>query len=143
MKATLGDGASLYDAVCLPTGENRNEWIAVSLVDFYNDLSLLFGGISELCTKTTCPVMSAGPNFQYLWPTPTGPVKLSAHDYIDNLFIWIDEQIDDPAIFPFEDDQDFPKVRIRWVSCRSCGSCRLGPVCCVVGLSLSLSLSRF
>jgi hypothetical protein len=99
-------------------------YISVFLTGILLSISRSYRYISfylyQLCTKTTCPVMSAGPNFQYLWPTPTGPVKLSAHDYIDNLFIWIDEQIDDPALFPFEDDQDFPKVFSFFISRWSC-----------------------
>lgn len=29
-------------------------------VDFYNEVSLLFGTISEYCTASSCPTMSAG-----------------------------------------------------------------------------------
>lgn len=33
-------------------------------VDFYNEISLLYGTISEFCTPETCPTMSAGSEWQ-------------------------------------------------------------------------------
>lgn len=54
-------------AVVLPKGEDLSEWLAVNTVDFFNEISLLYGTISEFCTVETCPIMSAGPNYEYLW----------------------------------------------------------------------------
>lgn len=59
-KATLGSG-NLRQAVVLPSGEDRNEWLAVNTVDFFNQINLLYGSITEFCTDQTCPIMSAGP----------------------------------------------------------------------------------
>jgi MOB kinase activator 1 len=59
-KATLGSG-NLRQAVVLPNGEDRNEWLAVNTVDFFNQINLLYGSITEFCTDVTCPIMSAGP----------------------------------------------------------------------------------
>ncbi len=59
-KATLGSG-NLRQAVILPQGEDRNEWLAVNTVDFFNQINLLYGSITEFCTDQTCPIMSAGP----------------------------------------------------------------------------------
>ena len=53
----LGD---LSLAVQIPKGENLYEWLAVNTVEFYNEISLLFGCLSEYCTKETCPTMTAG-----------------------------------------------------------------------------------
>ncbi len=36
-------------------------------VDFFNEISLLYGTITEFCTTITCPIMSAGPDYEYLW----------------------------------------------------------------------------
>jgi MOB kinase activator 1 len=51
----------------LPQGEDRNEWLAVNTVDFFNQINLLYGSITEFCTDATCPIMSAGPTFEYQW----------------------------------------------------------------------------
>lgn len=40
---------------------------ARSAVDFFNEISLLYGTITEFCTSQTCPVMSASAQFEYLW----------------------------------------------------------------------------
>lgn len=50
----------MRSAVLLPEGEDENEWIAVHVVDFYNEVSLLYGTVSDFCTSESCPTMSAG-----------------------------------------------------------------------------------
>lgn len=77
--ATLGSG-NLRNAVQLPEGEDINEWIAVNseylnahlpygspvnrinfiAVDFFNQINMLYGTITEFCTEDTCCIMSAG-----------------------------------------------------------------------------------
>jgi MOB kinase activator 1 len=57
---TLGSG-NIKLAVQLPDGEDLNEWIAVNTVDFFNQINMLYGTITEHCTSESCPVMSAGP----------------------------------------------------------------------------------
>jgi len=61
-KLTLGSG-HMRSAVMLPKGEDENEWMAVNTVDFFNEISLLYGTITEFCTGETCPEMNAGPRF--------------------------------------------------------------------------------
>jgi MOB kinase activator 1 len=39
---TLGSG-NLRMAVMLPVGENENEWIAFHLVDFFKQITMLYG----------------------------------------------------------------------------------------------------
>lgn len=57
-EATLGSG-SLRKAVKLPEGEDKDEWLAVNCVDFYNQINLLYGSITEFCSPQTCPEMKA------------------------------------------------------------------------------------
>ncbi len=57
---TLGSG-NMALAVELPSGEDLNEWLAVNTVEFYNDLSVMYGTLMEFCTADHCPIMSAGP----------------------------------------------------------------------------------
>lgn len=73
----MGSG-SLRKAVRLPEGEDLNEWLAVNskdehmyvqdqndqhiqttVVDFYNQINLLYGSITEFCSPQTCPEMKA------------------------------------------------------------------------------------
>ena len=58
-KNTLGSG-NLKQAVALPPKEDINEWFAVNTVDFFNQINLLFGSITEFCTEEECPVMCGG-----------------------------------------------------------------------------------
>ena len=48
----------------LPEGEDLNEWVAVNTVDFFNQINMLYGTITEFCTEQSCPVMSAGPKYE-------------------------------------------------------------------------------
>ena len=109
-QATLGAG-NIREAVKCPDGEDINEWFAVNLVDFFNEISLIYGIVTDYCTKEHCPVMSAGPKYEYLWADGKKvpkPIKCSAPEYINALFTWVDEQINDPRIFPIEEGAPFP-----------------------------------
>lgn len=36
-------------------------------VDFFNQINMLYGTITEFCTEDSCPVMAAGPKYEYHW----------------------------------------------------------------------------
>ena len=57
--ATLGSG-DLASAVRLPEGEDLCEWLAVHVVDFYNESTLLYGLIEAADTAERFPTMNAG-----------------------------------------------------------------------------------
>lgn len=127
--ATLGSG-NLRLAVILPEGEDLNEWVAVnsklkhlisirnlnckskiyfffwlilSAVDFFNQINMLYGTITEFCTEESCSIMSAGPKYEYHWAdghTVKKPIKCSAPKYIDYLMTWVQDQLDDETLFP-------------------------------------------
>jgi MOB kinase activator 1 len=108
---TLGLG-NMREAVQLPEGEDINEWFAVNVVDFYNELSMLYATVSEVCTPQTCPKMQAGPNYQYLWSDGQKykkPVEMAAPVYIGTLFDWVGDQLNNEALFPSTIGVPFPK----------------------------------
>jgi len=110
-KATLGSG-NLRQAVVLPEREDINEWLAVNTVDFFNQVNLLYGSITEFCTPKTCEIMSAGPKYEYLWADGEQikkPIKVSAPEYVDYLMTWIRGILDNEDIFPSRVDIPFPK----------------------------------
>lgn len=110
MIKTLGSG-NLRLAVTLPDGEDMNEWIAVNTVDFFNQINMLYGTLTEFCTIQACPVMSAGPKYEYLWKdgvTIRKPKKCSAPEYIDYMLSWVQNQLDDQNIFPSKIGVPFP-----------------------------------
>lgn len=72
-------------------------------VDFFNQINMLYGTITEFCTEESCAVMSAGPKYEYHWAdgqTVKKPIKCSAPKYIDYLMTWVQDQLDDEALFP-------------------------------------------
>lgn len=108
---TLGSG-NLRLAVALPEGEDLNEWVAVNTVDFFNQINMLYGTITEFCTEESCPVMSAGRKYEYHWADGTTvkkPIKCSAPKYIDYLMSWVQYQLDDETLFPSKIGVPFPR----------------------------------
>src|SRR6185312_15070455 len=101
----------------------------MSAVDFFNEISMVYGTISEYCTKGSCPTMSAGPNYQYRWADGVKikkPIEVSAPEYVDLLLTWycssgssidrwiahlarVETQLNDESIFPNQIDGKFPK----------------------------------
>ncbi|EGR30145.1 mps one binder kinase activator-like 1a, putative [Ichthyophthirius multifiliis] len=99
---TLGSG-NMSLAVELPSGEELNEWLAVNTIEFYNEISILYGTLMEFCTQESCPIMSAGPKYEYLWADGQNvktPLKVSACEYIDYLMTWVEAQINNETLFP-------------------------------------------
>eukprot|EP01126_Amoeba_proteus_P019475 TRINITY_DN2004_c0_g1_i8.p1 TRINITY_DN2004_c0_g1~~TRINITY_DN2004_c0_g1_i8.p1 ORF type:complete len:133 (-),score=30.49 TRINITY_DN2004_c0_g1_i8:211-609(-) len=63
--------------------------------------------------------MSAGPKYQYLWMDGAKykkPTDLSAPEYVDHLMDWIEQQLEDPSIFPPTTDQPFPRDFLKIIS---------------------------
>ncbi|RLN88829.1 hypothetical protein BBJ28_00002890 [Nothophytophthora sp. Chile5] len=103
IKDSMACGLDLADCIQLPEGCQLDEWVAVHVIDFFNEISLLFGTISEFCTHESCPQMSAGPCYTYLWADGVQqltPVSLPAAEYVARLLEWVAGQLDDPQLFP-------------------------------------------
>ncbi|CEG42689.1 mps1 binder-like protein [Plasmopara halstedii] len=110
-QATLGNG-DMRNAVALPEGEDLNEWLAVHTVDFFNEISIVYGTILEFCTCENCPEMRAGPKFEYFWKDNNKykiPAKLAAPEYIDMLMTWVEELLSDETLFPTREGTSYPR----------------------------------
>src|SRR5271170_3044588 len=94
------------------------EWplrVCWTVVDFYNQINLLYGSITEFCSPQSCPEMKATDEldsnyqnanfvsnrafrFEYLWQdASTGypkPTKMPAPEYIEHLMTWVQSNID-------------------------------------------------
>jgi len=102
LKASLGSGASMRDAVKLPPNQPKNEWLAMNTVELYNSSTLCWKLISEFCTTNSCPEMTAGTKYTYLWQDEDKylkPTPMAAHQYVELLLSWISKVLDDDSIF--------------------------------------------
>ncbi|KAG8935143.1 Mitotic exit network component [Tulasnella sp. 418] len=73
---------------------------------------MLYGCVTEFCSQQECPIMSAGPRYEYLWEdgvTYKRPTKLAAPVYIDNLMNWVQNLLDDESTFPSKIGVPFPR----------------------------------
>ncbi|EPY33904.1 maintenance of ploidy protein MOB1 (MPS1 binder 1) [Strigomonas culicis] len=109
---SLVRSGDLSKAVQLPPGADLHHWLSVHTVDFYNITNVIYGSRHEsFCTTSTCPIMSSGPRYEYLWknpPTYPRATKVSAPEYVHLLMDWIEEQINDERQFPSEDKNPYP-----------------------------------
>ncbi|XP_059489357.1 MOB kinase activator-like 3 isoform X2 [Neocloeon triangulifer] len=111
-QASLSSGINLRTAVQLPPGEDANDWMAVHVVDFFNRINLIYGTVSDQCTAETCPTMSGGPRYEYLWADGNKykkPTALPAPQYVALLMDWIEMHINDESLFPVTTSVPFPK----------------------------------
>lgn len=110
VEMTLGSEGVLNQAVKLPRGEDENEWLAVHCVDFYNQINMLYGTITEFCSPQSCPRMIATNEYEYLWSFQKGqpPMAVSAPKYVECLMRWCQDQFDDETIFPAKLSGQFP-----------------------------------
>merc|ERR1712232_215926 len=86
--------------------------MGVHTVDFFNQISLLYGSVIDWCTDESCPIMSAGSKYEYLWADGVKvktPTALSAPQYVSALMDWIQALLDNEKIFPSRTDVPFPK----------------------------------
>ena len=108
---SLVRSGDLAHAVKLPEGADRNHWLSVHTVDFYNITNVLYGSVTEFCTTVSCPVMGSGTR-DFLWrdgdkyPKAT---KVAAPEYVNLLMNWIEAQINDESIFPSDDSREYPQ----------------------------------
>ncbi|CAG8680639.1 16637_t:CDS:2, partial [Acaulospora colombiana] len=112
---------SLKTLVSLPRYLDVMEWVAmnkppdlsmlglVPVFDFYNNINLFYGAIAERCTSKNCPTMTAGDKLVYTWVDANNKqVKLPAATYIDFVFTWVQNLLEDPSIFPTKAGHPFP-----------------------------------
>jgi MOB kinase activator 1 len=118
LAATLQGQVDMREAVKLPSDQDLNEWLAINTFIFYEIAVNVHKSVEHVCTKESCPKMTAGKNVVYLWADGKKvkkPVEMSAPEYIENLFEWVFEQMSDPSIFPQDDDSKFPKTFVKTV----------------------------
>ncbi|KAH9969758.1 Mob1/phocein [Russula dissimulans] len=95
--------------VMLPKYVDIMEWVAVNIFDFFQNLNMFYGVISECCTQQSCPTMSAGATLNYTWINQDRKsVQLPAPTYIDYVMTWVQNLLDDENTFPTKSGQDFP-----------------------------------
>lgn len=89
------------------SADATNEWIAANTVDFFNELCLLYGLAEEFHREQYIESGSGFPDgFNYRFPSmdiETG------YQYVNQVFAWIEDLIDNPTVFPELDTDQFPE----------------------------------
>lgn len=102
----------------MPLGEEKNEWLAANTVDFYNELSLLYGlVVDEATEKYKQPGEGFPPGFEYRWGESGGKkaIRVSSPEYVDYVMSWVEDQLDNEDIFPTLETSPFPDNFIVYI----------------------------
>uniref|UniRef100_A0A7S3PQY9 Uncharacterized protein n=1 Tax=Aplanochytrium stocchinoi TaxID=215587 RepID=A0A7S3PQY9_9STRA len=114
---TLGNG-TLLEAVVLPEDEDPNEWLAANTVDFFNELTLLYGLCSaDIEAKNLGPGEGFPKNIVYYWDNAEDEAPgsnklykdLSGPEYVELVFTWVENLIENPTVFPTDEEADWPE----------------------------------
>jgi MOB kinase activator 1 len=92
----------------LPSGSTEEDWCIINSVDFFNDVSALWGIVcEEEQDENSSSILNQGigqgfpPGFEYRFPSEKNgsPKRMSANRYIDSVLSWIEERINrDPLL---------------------------------------------
>jgi MOB kinase activator 1 len=101
-RRTFGMGF-LRQAVVLPPGQEREEWLALHVVDFFKTLSVLVRIVQDDENRPRLdPGWGFPPGYEYLWvdPATRKPIKCSGPDYISHVLNWVEGLVNDERHFP-------------------------------------------
>lgn len=77
--------------------------VFTTAVDFFNEISLIWGIVCELGIPK-CPVGEGFPEgFEYRWADGdkiTTPIRCSGPHYVDYVLTWVEEKLNDGVTFP-------------------------------------------
>lgn len=124
-----------------------NEWLAANTVDFFNEISLLYGLVADDAQRFKEPGSGFPPGFEYRWMDEVKhkPVRCSSPEYVDYVMTWVEDQLAREDVFPVEEAHPFPedfRVHVKDIFKRRCFSMRF-VVCLINGsLSFARTLSR-
>lgn len=84
-------------------GNPLRTFITDIAVDFFNEISLIWGIVCE-CGIPRCPPGDGFPQgFEYRWADGekiTTPIRCSGPNYVDHVLTWVEEKLNDGATFP-------------------------------------------
>ncbi|XP_020895039.1 MOB kinase activator-like 2 isoform X1 [Exaiptasia diaphana] len=104
LTCTIMNKTEILDVLAKPEGIDYNEWIATHTLGHFNTINLLYGCISEVCTATTCPMMSAPGGLPYSWQGEEKGKKtktlIPAPQYIDYVMTYVEKHVQDNTVFP-------------------------------------------
>uniref|UniRef100_A0AC35TYE7 MOB kinase activator-like 2 n=1 Tax=Rhabditophanes sp. KR3021 TaxID=114890 RepID=A0AC35TYE7_9BILA len=102
------DNEMLKRLVALPSGMNKCEWIASHVLPIFENVNALCGSISELCTASTCNVMTYPGCPKAYWLDERGKRYVySATNYIDSVMSFCEKTRTNEAFFPTKYGNDF------------------------------------
>ena len=102
----------------LPENEDLREWLAANTVDFFNEISLLYGLVADDASRFSKPGEGFPPGFEYRWADGVQivkPIRCSSPEYVDYVMTWVEDQINNEDVFPIDEENPFPDDFVSYV----------------------------
>lgn len=101
---------------CPNTNRVKYFSFAITAVDFFNEISLIWGIVCELGIPR-CPTGDGFPQgFEYRWADGdkvTVPIRCSGPQYVDYVLTWVEEKLNDGVTFPSSTGTFFSCVHLN------------------------------
>eukprot|EP01116_Phalansterium_solitarium_P018125 TRINITY_DN4684_c0_g1_i1.p1 TRINITY_DN4684_c0_g1~~TRINITY_DN4684_c0_g1_i1.p1 ORF type:complete len:289 (+),score=65.36 TRINITY_DN4684_c0_g1_i1:62-928(+) len=106
----------LKSAVKLPPNTELNDWLALNVVDFYNQINLVYGALVEHCSEEQCSHEAAG-NRYFDDTSREGPIEISPGKFVKHTMDWVRSLFESELVFPMKEGATFaPTFRLTVTS---------------------------
>lgn len=85
---------------CLLTGRYC---LYVSAVDFFNEISLIWGIVCDVGIVREAAGVGFPPGFEYRWSDGSRfktPISCSGSEYVEHVMNWVEKEINNDSLFP-------------------------------------------
>lgn len=77
--------------------------LIVSAVDFFNEISLIWGIVCDVGVTREAAGVGFPPGFEYRWSDGSRfktPIACSGAEYVEHVMNWVEKEINNDALFP-------------------------------------------
>lgn len=67
----------------------NNYFAFILAVDFFNQINMLYGTITEFCTEINCPIMSAGPKYDEISDSVIWSINITGKFTVSLMFLQV------------------------------------------------------
>eukprot|EP01083_Nonionella_stella_P088642 247154_1 len=107
---------SYRQVIQLPEDTRLEDWLAVVIIEIFDNLSSVYASLAHCCNDMSCPIMSIGISHEYLWhefqhtnsSIKHTKIHCSAPKYIRSFMDFVRETISNASVFPNESNHEYP-----------------------------------
>lgn len=88
-----------------------------AVFDFFNEVNLIWDIVTEIGIEPLAHGAGFPPGFEYRWADSRSktPITVSGPQYVQHVITWVEQEINNPALFPTSAMIAFPKTFLQSV----------------------------